>query len=709
VWGVHDFDPFSGSPSGCGWYRVILPLSHLAANGWNAAWREGVPPPAADGYKVLVAQRLDKPEALPIWRRSRLSHRLVYETDDDWFSIDPSRFSGFSNGRGVFLDSVVHAAQVADIVTVSTGPLAEVMARETGHRDIRVLGNCVPGALLGLERNRNRRKVVIGWGGGATHAPDLALVTPALREFLASHKNAELHMMGADFREQVGCPVRFTEWVPADASLAYYRGIDFDIGLAPLTGTRFDASKCVDSSMRISTDRGALEAGSLEPGMKVWRDGWRRIEAVERGVPRPGLLFRMAGGYQLKLTPEHRMLVNGEWVQASEIRPGDTIAMEAESARGGTPERVAWPADGRMSRAYKGRPAADPDAFLVAEDGPKLDITERWGRFLGAFAGDGSVGQATVIQISCDGQDQDWIDLLMDDLRAFGLNPRTEEIKTFDGTVLRRRGVRAASAHLLRVLASIGVTASRPSGKPIRVPCVPEVIWRSPKPVIAEFLAAYFEADGHCTGGGVQVTSKTEQLIRDTQRLLLLFGITSSVKSRIYKAQNGFSGLYWTCTLRRREADVFAKEISFRSHRKSALLDRIVSRPPSNAAAPMNWWRRVALIEPCFVDPVDIQVEGSAFILAGFVSHNSAIKALEYMALGIPVLASDVEAYRGLVIDGVNGYLIRRKADWGRRLHELACDVAAREEMGAKARETARAHTIEANWHKWAEIYAELQ
>lgn len=243
VWGVHDFDPATNSPSGCAWYRIIAPLTELKRHGWDAAWREGVPPAEAVGCKVIIGQRLDKPKALPIWRRLRASHRLVYETDDDWFSVPPERFR-YSYGRDVFLDSVTHAAQIADIVTVSTAPLAEVMARETGHRDIRVVPNRIPAALLDLERARNRRRLVVGWAGGATHEPDLALAAPALRDFLARDKHAELHLMGCDFRQAIGCPqARFTDWSPADAGLGYYRGIDFDVGLAPLTGTVFDASK----------------------------------------------------------------------------------------------------------------------------------------------------------------------------------------------------------------------------------------------------------------------------------------------------------------------------------------------------------------------------------------------------------------------------------------------------------------------------------
>jgi len=87
-----------------------------------------------------------------------------------------------------------------------------------------------------------------------------------------------------------------------------------------------------------------------------------------------------------------------------------------------------------------------------------------------------------------------------------------------------------------------------------------------------------------------------------------------------------------------------------------------------------------------------------------FNRSRSALKALEAMALGIPVLASDAGPYRGIVTDGVTGYLCR-PGDWGKRLRELALDAGAREEMGANARRAAREHVISAGWRRWARAY----
>lgn len=257
VWGVHDFVsdyrgeifgntsvrvPGRSGPSGCGWYRVIVPLAELARHGWDTAWRPGVPPQDADGYRIITAQRLDKPEALPIWRRLRARHRLVYETDDDIFSVPAERWVHATYPQHVMQDAVTMAAQCADVVTVSTEPLAEIY-RARGCGDVRVLPNCLPPGVVGMARNRNRRKLVVGWAGGGSHAKDVAMIAEPVRHFLDRHPKAEFHMVGANFTDLIGRRCRYTDWVPTDESLDYYRGIDFDIALAPLTGTRFDQSK----------------------------------------------------------------------------------------------------------------------------------------------------------------------------------------------------------------------------------------------------------------------------------------------------------------------------------------------------------------------------------------------------------------------------------------------------------------------------------
>jgi glycosyltransferase involved in cell wall biosynthesis len=91
-----------------------------------------------------------------------------------------------------------------------------------------------------------------------------------------------------------------------------------------------------------------------------------------------------------------------------------------------------------------------------------------------------------------------------------------------------------------------------------------------------------------------------------------------------------------------------------------------------------------------------------------FTDAKSAIKVMEYGALGIPCVASDVTPYADYVIDGVTGWLVRRPEQWAQRLRELVNDEAMRTEMGCKAKELAAQHTIQTGWKDWAIAYESI-
>lgn len=91
-----------------------------------------------------------------------------------------------------------------------------------------------------------------------------------------------------------------------------------------------------------------------------------------------------------------------------------------------------------------------------------------------------------------------------------------------------------------------------------------------------------------------------------------------------------------------------------------------------------------------------------------FNRSKSHIKALEYAALGIPVVASDREPYRDFVIDGVTGFLVRRDHEWELRLRDLINDEAMRTEMGRAAKERARDYAIGKGWQLWADAYRSI-
>lgn len=698
-------------------YRLEMPANELRRLGHEVRASQQMDQWARDEADVIVGQRVCQPGAVLLWIQVCQELRArgavsVYEVDDDLFSIHPR-----ANPLGLpFADPRVRTAMKAAIraaamVTVSTEPLADVMRKIRQGADaatVVVLPNSITADTLNVQRTRPpARATMYGWQGSPTHERDWLEARDAVVTVLSEDwRTTRLRFVGHYYLDGLfrnGRPISKIDHQAWTTNLAEHhrRVADFDVSLAPLERTPFNRSKCLDAATRIGTKRGVIPIGEVVPGDKVWREGWRKVEAVERTPARPGLKLTLSNGQELKLTGEHRMMVNGEWTRADEVIIGATLTAE-QNFTGASEQTWPWPANVRGGRKV----AFEEWSYLTAVDSPRIAITPRWGRILGAFAGDGSCA-ATSICISCDGQDQDWIDSLIEDFRALGLTPSTQRVTTFGGEVLRRRSVHAASASLQRVMESLGVIEQREYRTPKRIPCVPEIIWRSPLPVIAEFLAGYFEADGTTTHTGVSAVSKTEQLIRDVQQLLLLFGIESTVSPLRGKAQNGFVGNYWIIRLRRAAADVFAKEVGFRSVRKRARLKVITSKPHSNAYRPMSWAPTVTGIEACLVNPVDIQVEGEAFIASGLLSHNSALRVIESLALGVPVIASDVPAYQGWVEDGVTGFYARSTAQWVAAMRKLQ-DAGLRAEMGAAGRRAAAAWTIEANAPKWINAYRSL-
>jgi len=88
-----------------------------------------------------------------------------------------------------------------------------------------------------------------------------------------------------------------------------------------------------------------------------------------------------------------------------------------------------------------------------------------------------------------------------------------------------------------------------------------------------------------------------------------------------------------------------------------------------------------------------------------FNRSKSHLKALDAFARGVPVIAQDMEPYRGFVEDGKNGYLCSTEAQWAARIRELVHDAGAREEMGRNGKALAAEWTIQKRWASWESAY----
>jgi glycosyltransferase involved in cell wall biosynthesis len=253
--------------TGCGYYRVVLPLGQLAAHGHEITFREGRSAYFSEmaDYPLIVGQRIDKQAALPFWRRLRLKSRLVYEVDDDVFSVDQLNWQAYEiYQRAETRDAVAHASQVSNLVTVTSEYLAEVMREH--NPNVKVLPNFIPAMVLDLPAPAGDRPAV-GWMGGASHGRDVQLIARPLRTFLSRHKDWDSVLIGTDYRPTIRhhrCG--FIPWtnIQADPE-AYYRSLDFDIGLAPLFPTTFARSKSRIKALEYAARGIPVIASDAEP------------------------------------------------------------------------------------------------------------------------------------------------------------------------------------------------------------------------------------------------------------------------------------------------------------------------------------------------------------------------------------------------------------------------------------------------------------
>jgi len=131
------------------------------------------------------------------------------------------------------------------------------------------------------------------------------------------------------------------------------------------------------------------------------------------------------------------------------------------------------------------------------------------------------------------------------------------------------------SLEIVRVLELLGINPDARSGDQT----VPNSILSSPKSVIRAFLRAYFEGDGgvELSNNIISCSSKSQELLKQIQLLLLSFGITSRLKKKNIKIREERKP-YFILYFCGRDLVKFQETIGFISNRKNDLLNQIAKK-----------------------------------------------------------------------------------------------------------------------------------
>lgn len=362
---------------------------------------------------------------------------------------------------------------------------------------------------------------------------------------------------------------------------------------------------CLTGEARVGTSSGILKIEDVEPGM---RSDHGVIVAKERIGVRAVFQATTRRGYRIRGTADHRVAIAQGFVGLADTT-GHRIVLQSP-VMATDRHVVRWTGFGGVRHA--------------------VEIDERWGAFLGYYMGDGSFFGDTLSVVS-DKRDQDIVErlaILTESLfdirfarRKAGMNGGAVELRASDtrfaGILKRLDAVRPYQR---------GESTRRPGDCVRRKVCVPEPIWRSSRPVVAQFLRWLFEADGWAskTVPVIKFFSKDADFASDVQVLLLAFGITSTIR-RVLKNTDGKIFPGHEMVLGAREAAIFQRTIGFVSRRKN---DNAASRydleNADHRSRPVAFSDDVVAVKACGEEVVwDIQIDGDpVFGANGMLVHN---------------------------------------------------------------------------------------
>ena len=88
-----------------------------------------------------------------------------------------------------------------------------------------------------------------------------------------------------------------------------------------------------------------------------------------------------------------------------------------------------------------------------------------------------------------------------------------------------------------------------------------------------------------------------------------------------------------------------------------------------------------------------------------WVLGKSGLKALQYMALGVPTIATAIGTIHRIIENGENGFLVNTPAEWKKAMAELLGDESLREKLGSNSAQTVEErYSINVTQHTYLRI-----
>lgn len=230
------------------YYRAMLPADIMNEGGRVISnWTAKVDMAKVLRYDVLWIQLITAGVLNEIVRQAKAQGiRIVYDLDDRLDAIPDENQAKTVYGLPEKQAEIAEMIRLADLITVTTEPLARHIAEKHG-KAVRILPNMVTANVAPRRHPPNPDFVRILWAGSATHKRDLAIIAPAMRELLRERDGkVRFTLFGERLPEALAdCykwvdlkkPVDFEEYHDELAEIAA------DFGIVPLEDNEFNTGK----------------------------------------------------------------------------------------------------------------------------------------------------------------------------------------------------------------------------------------------------------------------------------------------------------------------------------------------------------------------------------------------------------------------------------------------------------------------------------
>lgn len=287
--GVYGWSPGRG---GVHHHRIREPLRVLAEHGTPAQTGPVLTNEILEQVDTVLVHTLHDPQHTEAWHdlADLGTHRLVLDVDDWMWDPDYAPFR--EHYTPAVLGRLFSNVERAHVVTTPSPKIAEYLSKL--NRNVHVLPNTVPAAVLQLEQCGWGYRPAIGWQISDSHVRDVTPdVLAALGAFMTRQTGWDMHTYGSF---SVGAPpgidparLRHTAWIASVDD--YYRTVALTIGLGPLRDTPFNRAK---SALR-AIEYAALGVVAVLPDLPIYRS-WVMNGVSGRLIPKSSKPARTLAG-----------------------------------------------------------------------------------------------------------------------------------------------------------------------------------------------------------------------------------------------------------------------------------------------------------------------------------------------------------------------------------------------------------------------------